>query len=155
MKINQKYNGSIIGSIFTGSCILLTVTFIIPVISVLPGALLQALIRTVFQLELNTIQIDITLGLLLVLFIGSLAWIISSRKGKELDNGRVVEIMFLEYVILHPLGFYILWVTYLDYSGDGQLLFAAVYSYPVSSLGFVLIGLLLDRMKAKQKRENI
>lgn len=43
MKINQQYNGTIIGGIFTLSSLLLTLTFIVPIISVIPRAFIESI----------------------------------------------------------------------------------------------------------------
>ena len=57
--------------------------------------------------------------------------------------------MLLIYIILQPLGFYLLLALYLNFESDGQIMFAAVVSYPLNSLGFIGVGFLLDKIKKK------
>ncbi len=68
----------------------------------------------------------------------------------NLSNSAVVGIMVVEYFIVHTLGFYLYWANTLDFRSDGQLIFAAVDSFPKSSLSFVFIGLFIDIFKSKK-----
>jgi hypothetical protein len=51
------------------------------------------------------------------------------------------------YFIVHALGFYIYWGMSLEFRGDGQLIFAAVDSFPISSWAFIPMGLIIDWVK--------
>lgn len=147
MKISPKYNGTIIGAIFTVASILLTFTFIIPIISIIPAAYIESLVASVVDNEpysnVGKATINIFLGLL-ILFITIV--LIKSRKNR-LSNIQIFWIMIIAYFIVHSLGLYIYLGVSLNYRSDGQLIFAAVESFPISSFGFFGIGLLIDFVK--------
>ena len=145
-KIGQKYRGTKVGAIFTGICLLLTFTVLVPVLSVVPGSGIQYLVKLLLPSSSRRVILTVTLVILLVLLLLSLAAIFFYARGKKFSVGRVVEILFLEYLILQPFGFYLLWATYLNFESDGQIMFSAMVSYPISSLGFIGIGFLLDKV---------
>lgn len=147
MRINQQYNGTIIGGIFTVTSLLLTLTFIIPVLSVIPGAFLESIIAKIVDNEPYSNVGKATIAVLIaILTISTIIILIKSRK-KKLSNGQLFRVMVFEYFIIHSLGFYIYWATSLDFRNDGQLIFEAVTSFPASSFGFIGLGLLLDIVK--------
>lgn len=51
MKINPQYNGTIIGGIFTVVSLLLTLTFIVPILSVILGSLIESLMSSIVDNE--------------------------------------------------------------------------------------------------------
>jgi hypothetical protein len=149
MKINQQYSGTIIGGIFTTISLLLTLTYIIPIISILPGAFIESIISTFIENEPYSNVGKATIVVLIVILITSfLLFLIKSRK-KTLSNGDIFSIMIIEYFIIHSLGFYIYWATTLDFRSDGQLIFGAIDSFPNSSFGFLGLGILIDLFKKK------
>jgi hypothetical protein len=147
MKINQSYNGTIIGGIFTVTSLLLSLTFIIPVLSVIPGALIESVIAKIVTNEPYSNVGKVTIGVLILFLSTPVALtLIKSRKTK-LSNELIFGIMTFEYFIIHALGFYIYWATSLNFRNDGQLIFGAVTSFPMSSFGFIGLGILIDIVK--------
>ncbi len=147
--MNKEYNGTIIGGIFTVVSLVLTITFVVPIFSVIPGSLIEAIMSSIVHNEpysnvgkatILTLALILTFSLLIILY--------QSRK-TEFSNGHIVGVMFFEYFIIHALGFYIYWATSLNFRSDGQLIFGAVKSFPASSWGFLGIGLLIDLIKIK------
>ena len=69
MKINQKYNGTIIGSIFTVSSLLLTLTFVVPVLSIMPGMLVELFASKVVDNEPYSNVGRATVCFLVVIFV--------------------------------------------------------------------------------------
>ena len=154
MKIAKKNTGLTIGSIFTGASLLLTATYNVPIISVLPGILFENISENLVNnspysnVGRTTIVLLSTLFLLAMSF--SLLWVKheTAKKG-EISAGQVIAIMFILYFIIHPLGFYIYWAVALNFKSDGQLMLGATRSYPFSGLTFIFIGLAIDLVKNK------
>lgn len=93
-----------------------------------------------------------TILLLTAIFIIAISIALFKIRRTTLRDGRIsktkiVLVMTVMYFIVHALGFYIYWGLTLDYRGDGQLIFAAVDSFPISSWGFIPIGLAIDGVK--------
>jgi|SRR5690554_4822585 len=149
MKINQQYNGTIIGGIFTVISLLLTLTFIIPMLSVIPGALVESIMAMIVDNEPYSNVGKATIAVLIVILIISISLILIKSRKTELSNGQIFGVMVFEYFIIHALGFYIYWGTSLDFRSDGQLIFAAVTTFPASSFGFLGLGLLMDIIKKR------
>ncbi|MCH2110313.1 MAG: hypothetical protein MK135_13400 [Polyangiaceae bacterium] len=149
MKIDQQNNGTVIGAIFTVGSLLLTLTFIVPVISVLPGALIESIMASMVNNEPYSNVGKATLATLLIILMFSVIGILNKAKKTEFKNRQVVGIMTIEYFIIHSLGFYIFWATSLNFRADGQLIFSAVKSFPASSFGLLILGILIDSVKIK------
>ena len=149
MKINQQYNGTIIGGIFTVGSLLLTLTFIVPIFSVLPGAIIESVMSSVVNNEPYSNVGKATIATLTIILIFSIIVILIKARKTEYKNGHIIGVMAIEYFIIHSLGFYIYWATSLNFRSDGQLIFGAVTSFPASSFGFVALGILIDSVKAK------
>jgi len=138
-----------IGAIFTGCSLLLTVTFVIPIISVLPGVIFELIAKTLVP---NDPYSNVGLmTILLMCFAFILMIIIAIRgvkkyalKNQHLIKEYILKLMVIFFLFVHPLGFYIYWGAHLNFASDGQLLFAAIYSFPISSFAFVLYGLFID-----------
>jgi len=149
MKINQKYNATIIGGIFTTVSLLLTFTFIVPIFSVIPGAFIELLMSSIIDRDPYSNVGKVTIFTLLILLVISLITILIKARKIKFNNGHIIGVMFFEYFIIHNLGFYIYWATALNFKSDGQLIFGAVTSFPYSSFGFLVIGLIIDLVKRK------
>jgi DMSO/TMAO reductase YedYZ heme-binding membrane subunit len=155
MKINQQYNGTIIGGIFTLVSLLLTLTFIIPILSVLPGVFIESMMPSLVDNEPYSNIGKATIMTLVIIMIISIAIILIKARKTKISNGQMFGVMAFEYFIIHSLGFYIYWATSLNFRSDGQLIFGAVNSFPASSFGFIGIGIIIDLIKTKQlEKEN-
>ena len=152
MPETRSYNGLIVGGLFTGCSFLLSFNSFVPVVSVLPGAFFELLARQLIVNEpysrvgeLTIVLLALTLGLVLI-------WaLFNVRKQalvkRSLSKAKVAGILAAAYFPVHALGFYIYWGSSLGFRSDGQLIFAAINSFPLSSFAFVVIGLLLDYTK--------
>lgn len=145
----SKNNGLIVGAIFTVCSFLLTFTFVVPVISVLPGVFLEATAKKIISNNPYSNVGKLTTLLLTIVFLVEIVLILlyTHKKASEkqtVSKGKIMLFMFAFYFIVHPLGFYVYWGLFLNFRGDGQVIFAAVVSFPISSLLFVLFGLLID-----------
>jgi hypothetical protein len=141
-----------IGIVFTFSSLLLTLTFFVPIISVVPGVIVEFLVARFADNKPYSNVGKVTIFLLRVIFIIALSIVLFKIRRTALREGRISKtkiaiVMTVMYFIVHTLGFYIYWGLALDYRGDGQIIFAAVDSFPISSWTFILIGLAIDGIK--------
>jgi len=149
MKINQKYNGTIIGGIFTVGSLLLTLTFIVPVLSIMPGMLVELIASKVVDKDPYSNVGRATLGFLMVIFIASIIVIFIKVRKTNVKNNHVVGIMIFECFIIPSLGFYIHWATSIGFRIDGQFILEAIVTFPVSSITYIGLGILIDLLKLK------
>lgn len=146
---NKKHPGLFIGTIFSLLSILLTFTLVVPMFSVLPGFFIQDFLSKVFPYLVYENNGMLVLIALLVIF--SLAMHLALRRKNlwkdKVPKNRRIEIgiiMLVFYFIVHPLGFYLFWGFCLNFKSDAQIIFDSVFSFPISSLSFLLIGYCLD-----------
>lgn len=149
MKIDQRYNGIAIGAIFMLASLLFTFTLVVPMLSVIPGAFLESIMASIVDNEPYSNVGKATILVLSSMLIISMIFVLVISRQMVFRNSHIIAIMSFEYFILHPLGFYIYWASFLDFRNDGQLIFGAVSSFPMSSLSFVVLGLLIDLIKKK------
>lgn len=151
MKIQPELNGTTIGGICTLISCLLTFTFVIPILTILPGAQIKGIMMSLVDNEPYSNVGKATLLTLSIIFLISLVFIVYQSRKTVFTDGHIILIMMLEYFIIHNLGLYFYWGTKLSFRSDGQLAFAAINSFPISSLGFLLLGILIDVVKLKPK----
>ena len=159
MTATKNYSGLSVGLIFAIASLLLTATYVIPVISVLPGVLVEFVLNRIFSISQNSQVGRLTILILSILLVLVLAFsllnIWRTAKSGSVSKGRIVIIMCTCFFLVHSLGFYCYWGLNLDFRSDGQLLLGAVNSFPISSFAFVLIGLLIDIIKNKAADTNM
>jgi hypothetical protein len=148
-RIRTKFRGTFIGGIFTLGSFLAIFTFIVPIISVMPGALIEGCAGNFVDNDPYSNVGHATLVALWILAaISILPFLLyvffKARKGVPVRNAALIVFFILEFFIIHCLGFYCYWAIELDYRSDGQLIFAALSSFPYSSPFFVLLGMLID-----------
>lgn len=148
MKINQENNGKVIGGLFTLGSLLLTLTFMVPMMSMALGLLIEGFMLDVLGDRPRSTVGTATLVTLLIILILSLGVILWLAKKKKLQTGHLVLVMIVEFFIVHPLGFYIQMAN-SGFRIDGQTVLGILFSFPVSSFGFVIIGMLIDSVKEK------
>jgi len=149
MKISERRQGLILGSMLTVCFLALTATFIVPIIFVLPGVIVESIASHVVNNDRYSNVGKRTIAILSVMLAGTLIVVLlhirgRREKGMPVSQGRTILLLLLLSFIIHPLGFYIYWGLVLQFRSDGQLIFAAIYSFPFSSLAFPVIGLLMD-----------
>lgn len=152
MNIAKKKAGITIGALSTIVSLLLTATYIVPIIAVLPGALVESIVSNYVNNEPYSnvgVQTILILSLIfLIALIACLVWIgrLAARQGYN-EKEQIIFVMIIMFFPLHSLGFYIYWGAVLDFRSDGQLIFSAIISVPISSFVFILIGLLIDLLR--------
>ena len=128
---------------------MLTFTYIVPIATVIPGVYIESIMSSFVDKEPYSNVGKATIYVLIAIFLVSIIFILLKARKSYLSNIQIIAIMIIEYFILHILGFYIYWGIALDFRSDGQLIFAAVSSFPYSSFGFVILGFLVDSIKKK------
>jgi DMSO/TMAO reductase YedYZ heme-binding membrane subunit len=160
MKIAKHNSGFIIGAISTGISISLTATYIVPIISVSFGVIFETIAAGIVSNDPYSNVGLLTIKLLSVIFLFTLILCILSvinmaEKFGYITQRRIIGIMAIMFFIIHSLGFYIYWGVALHFESDGQLMFGALISFPISSFTFVLIGLLIDFAKNRALKKYI
>lgn len=106
---------------------------------------------------------NVGISVILVLIIASIGVSIfyfssEAKRVKESTSFRIdlfLGYMFIQFLIIHPLVFYINWGIKLNFRGDGQLIFGIMDTFPISSLSFVGLGLITEIIRVKYKAPNI
>ncbi|KAA9326035.1 hypothetical protein [Adhaeribacter soli] len=147
MGINKRYSGTIIGGIFTAVSLLFTKTFIVPILSVIPGVIVEFFFASIINnVPYSNVGIATIITLAILAFL-PLAIILFKGRVQEIPKRIIVGILVIEYFLIHTLGFYIYWATKQNFRSDGQLIFGAISSFPASSFGLVAIGFIIDLIK--------
>lgn len=154
--MNKQNLGLKIGIVFSVISFLMTFTFLVPIFSVIPGSFLIELITSVFINE----NVDNNIGKIVLIILSTIMIIflllvlkgIKKIASKQLllNKTEIILIMIFFYFIIHPLGFYIYWALFLNFVGDGQIIFEAATSFPYSSISFILLGILIDLVWKKE-----
>lgn len=152
LKENKNFDGLLVGVMFALVSFLLTLTFVIPIISVFPGVIIESLAKGLIDNNPYSNVGKMTILLLIIIFIVVLSIsLFKIRKtvirGERISKAKIAMSMAGLYFIVHALGFYIYWGFVLNFRGDGQLIFAATDSFPISSWAFIPIGLTIDIVK--------
>lgn len=154
MKINPNRKGLVIGALFTAISLMLVATVIAPALAVLPGYPVEKMVAGMVsgasdhQLQLLTILVLAVIFLLIL--IPALILIRSSTPPNEaIVSGKIILLMVLLYMIVHPLVFYIFSYAKSWNRKDAQYLMAALVTVPFSSFAFVIVGAVIDALKKK------
>lgn len=74
-----------------------------------------------------------------------------SNENNPLNLHRFLLYFGLQLIILHPLVFSFWAFKNSSKSGDGQFIFGAIETFPISSVLFFILGILIDFLKNKKK----
>lgn len=145
----NDYNGLKVGCIFTVVSMLLTITIIIPGFSMILGFVAEQIVSMFVDNEPYSNVGRTTIIVMSVIFaIMLIATIYYVRKltinDREVTKVKIALIMAMFYLIVHPLFFYIYWATKMDYGSDGQIAFSVISTFPISSVWFFILGLIID-----------
>lgn len=156
--MKSKYIGTIGGLVFSLPGLLTLISLemmmifmFIPILSFLPIALPLELLGNVFFDDYASTALFVLVGLTILFCLSTNFYFRSlnnDRKEKKLFNSRKLWIYLgLQFIIIHPLIFYIWASNNSDSSGDGQFIFGAFETFPISSGIFILIGIIIDLIK--------
>jgi len=157
--IKKQFQGIVIGALFTLASLLLTITLIVPIITMIPATYIEYLSSILVNDDSNNKVGHMTIGILSILFIINiviaLVYVRKQSKKNMLSKMDIIYIMIISWFIVHPLAFYIYWGVKLGFRGDGQLIFGVFYTFPFSSFWFVIMGVLIDIVRRfNQMRKN-
>ena len=150
--MTNKYSATIIGLIFSLSSAIATATFIIPFITVLP---LSLFLENVFErghhdASYSEIGASVLSALWTIFLITSiLFYVLTVFKLRKQKSIKLFFVLFLvlQLFIVHPLFFYIDTSQNWDRASDGQFIFGITETYPISSISFVIYGIILDLIR--------
>jgi len=150
--MTYKYSATFIGLIFSLSSAIATATFIIPFITVLP---LSLFLENIFKSgnnnsSYNEIGPSILNTLWAILLVTSiLFFLFAIFKLRRQKSIKLLFILFLimQLFIVHPLFFYIDTSQNWDRASDGQFIFGIINTYPISSISFIIYGIILDLIR--------
>ena len=159
--MKSRYIGTIVGlgfaipGLLTLVSVDMMVFMFIPMLSFLPIALpLELLGSGLFD--------NYAMTTLLVLFGLTIAFGLSSyyffkhlindrQENRTLNMVRFWGYFGLQLIIVHPLIFYIWAFDNSGSSGDGQFIFGAFETFPISSGLFLILGIVIDFIKNKKR----
>lgn len=145
---NEKYSGTIIGGIFTLVVFFATFTIVIPVITLILPAFLESILSLFIQ---NVDYKPIGIGVIIILLLGFIfATLIMLRaiflKGN--NTKKTLWIYFaIQFFIIPVIVFYLKISSDWNKASDGQFFFGIYEVFPISSLAFITIGVLVDVMR--------
>lgn len=152
-----KYIGTTAGLAFaipgllTAISVEMMIFMFLPIISFLPIALPLELLGNVFFDNYATTALFVLFGLTTSFSISTYFYFRSLINDKK-QNSKFNQIRFwgylgLQFIIIHPLVFYIWAFNNSGSSGDGQFIFGAFETFPISSGLFLILGITIDYFK--------
>lgn len=158
--MRTKYSGTLTGLLFALPGLLtllgedILVFCFIPIIAFLPIALpLELLGNELFSSY--SISALFALSIVIIAF-GLTSYYFFKRLKKDRDEdrvpnrGRYFGYFGIQLIIIHPMIFYLWALNNSENAGDGQFIFGAIQTFPLSSGLFVVLGLLIDFVKNKE-----
>ncbi|MEV4887047.1 hypothetical protein SAMN05660461_5787 [Chitinophaga ginsengisegetis] len=154
MKINPNRKGLVIGALFTAISLMLVATVIAPALAVLPGypveKMMALMVSGASDHHLQLLTILVLAVIFLLILIPALILIRSSTPPNEsIVSGKIILLMVLLYMVVHPLVFYIFSYAKDWNRKDAQYLMAALVTVPFSSFAFVIVGAVIDAVKKR------
>jgi len=154
--------GLIAGLIFGFTSLILTNTFLVPILTMLPSAALESIFQKIYvgqPFSVTGLSMLITLTILLILvlylFRNMIVDAIINRNNMKIKL-LLFLFMSLQSFLIHPLFFYLSLSSDWSKANDGQLLLGVVATFPISSVGLLLLGYLLDYYVIKKiSRHNL
>jgi hypothetical protein len=143
---NYNYVGLMIGAIVTAISLLLTFAYVLPFFSIV--LCFAAKTMFVFCANYKTIA-TVAIVFLSIAFLVVMAlvlWNIRNmvKEGLPILATKMILIMLIFFVIVHPLGFYIYWASH---HFKALAIFESRPCFAISSLAFIIIGFIIDIVK--------
>ncbi|MEM7658128.1 MAG: hypothetical protein AAF399_18520 [Bacteroidota bacterium] len=147
-----KYAATIFGTVITIFCFATIWVFIpaFPIFAI--GLPLESMFGKVFEgSPYGVIAASVMLTLLGV-FLPFTIWFFKRirKKQQRLDYLELLLFFSLQFLLVHPLVFYI-WATMNAHqAGDGQFMLGMIETIPISSSAFIGFGLWIDAIKNRR-----
>lgn len=153
---NNKFSGTIIGGIFTLVVFVATFTLVIPIITLILPALLESILSLFMQ---DKDYKPIGIGVLIILLLGFIfATFIMLRailiKGKSTKSTLWIYFS-IQFFIIPVIVFYVRTSSDWNQASDGQFFFGILEVFPISSLAFITIGVLVDVLRNRKEKKSI
>ena len=149
----EEYKGTLLGLIYTVSCLVLYYTFIIPLLLMLPLSLtLETFFSNIYKEEgyskIGNSVMFALLAIFLTVFVFFFTYFIYQiRTTNAVKTSRFLLFLTLQLFIIHPLVFYFDLSKDWSRAEDGQFFFSINSTFQLSSIPFVFLGIVLDFLK--------
>lgn len=154
METYKKSNAVIIGLKFSIINIMLTITGIIPIISVMPSVIIEAIVSKIIDKKPYS---RVCMIVIAVQFISTLIYLFSVKffinkqtLTKYLDKSDIYKYMIGFQFFICGLVFY-LHLALNNFATDGQSVLNLYITHPAASLGFIPIGIFIELSKKNKK----
>lgn len=144
----DKYYAVIFGCTMFVASLLLAFTFVVPVLTIMPLALLFESMAPSGSQGLYSIIGNGSL------FILSLCFVIYYGINYKITKMQMRFVFFLEWFVVHTVGYDVCWWFSNGFHSDGQLIFLAMASFFKSGFVFILLGVLLMFLRRKNERNH-
>ncbi len=152
---NEKYSGTIIGGIFTLVVFVTTYTIVIPIITLMLPAFLESILSLFIE---NKDYKPIGIGVIIILlfgFIFSTFIMLRSILIKGNNTKKTLWIYFaIQFFIIPVIVFYLKTSSDWNKASDGQFFFGIYEVFPISSLAFITIGVLVDVLRNRKIKNS-
>ncbi|RYE57409.1 MAG: hypothetical protein EOP48_05860 [Sphingobacteriales bacterium] len=138
---------------YTVVCLLTILTFIVPLLTILPLALPLELIFSAIFGDDNYSRVGkgVLVSLIIIFCISIFLFYRNLnrqlKRTQQLNTAGFILFLTLQLIIIHPLVFYVNTSKDWSQASDGQFVFGITASFPISSFAFVIIGLMVDAYK--------
>ena len=155
-KIEGKYTASIIGSLFSLIIFISTFTLIIPILTLIFPGLLEIIFSSFIEpSKSKTIGIYVLASLIFIFIVTSYLSFKVIFKQKELLKNELLKYFTLQVFIIPSIFLYVKAVSNMEQINDGQFFFGIIEVFPLSSLSFIFIGILIDFIRSLQNKTEI
>lgn len=148
--MKKKFNATKIGIIVTVCSLISTLTFIIPLIAIMP---LSNFLEYIFKSHYGNVEysvigecvlLTLTLIFATITFFYFLYVYLTSKQHKKISSITLTFLFIILFFVVHPLGHFIDTSSNWSMVKDGQFIMGVINNYPISSFSFVVFGLLTD-----------
>lgn len=157
---NNKYEAAKIGMVIAIFSIILSSTYIVPILTNLPiGLPLELIFSEIFKnSSYRVIAIGVLLSLITIFIVVGFYYLKQIQEDKKAENRfnkkKLILFFISQIFIIHPLVFYF-WATLNAHrASDGQFVFGIVDTFPMSSFIFPVIGWWIDKIKNNDLRNS-
>jgi len=158
--VQNKYEAAKIGTIIAIFSIILSSTYIVPILSNLPiGLPLELIFSKIFNnANYRANAIGVTLSLFSIFLVVGFYYIKQIQEDKKAGNRynkkKLIFFFIIQFFIIHPLLFYIWAAINAHHANDGQFVFGIVATFPISSFIFPVIGYGIDKINNSELRDS-
>lgn len=145
----EQYKGTVIGLLFTIGSFFATWSIVVPIVSVFPASALFFFIFRNKSADFLLSNSIVALSIIFILTVLFYFWRIYTdvKKHYFITTRSISIFLLIQFFIVHPIGYFYYLSNDLNSASDAQAIFGVVESFPISSLAFVLLGVLIDLMR--------